>query len=154
MENLSSFEKILIAVDDSELSYNAAAYGFKLAHKLNAEVAIIHINEMPVVMNVTGDPILGDSGIIIPEVMDIQKDAAEKLLENLVLKFGKGLIVREYILVGDVTSEIIEIAKKYEASMIIMGTHGRKGFDHFISGSVAESVIRHAKCPVLIVPNK
>jgi nucleotide-binding universal stress UspA family protein len=38
--------------------------------------------------------------------------------------------------------------------MIILGTHGRTGLDHFIAGSVAESIIRHAECPVLIIPNK
>ncbi|MBK0382592.1 universal stress protein [Pedobacter sp. SD-b] len=154
MENLSSFEKILIAVDDSEPSYKAAAYGFALAKKLHAEVALIHISEMPVVMNVTGDPILGNPAVIMPNVMDVQQDAAAKLLENMVLKFGEGLIVKEFILMGNITHEIIDIAKKYEASLIILGTHGRTGFDHFLSGSVAENVTRHAKCPVLIVPNK
>lgn len=154
MENLSSFEKILIAVDDSEPSYKAANYGFTLAKRLQAEVALIHISEMPIVMNVTGDPILGNPGYIMPNVIDIQHDSAEKLLENMVLKFGEGLIVKEYILVGDITHEIIEIAKEYQASLIVLGTHGRTGFDHFISGSVAENVTRHAKCPVLIVPNK
>ncbi|MBC7654862.1 MAG: universal stress protein [Oligoflexus sp.] len=154
MENLSSFEKILIAVDDSEPSYKAATYGFALAKKLQADVALIHISEMPIVMNVTGDPILGNPGYIMPNVIDIQHDAAKKLLENMILKFGEGLIVKEYILVGDVTHEIIEIAKEYQASLIVLGTHGRTGFDHFISGSVAENVTRHAKCPVLIVPNK
>jgi nucleotide-binding universal stress UspA family protein len=154
MENISTFKKLLIAIDDSELSYNAAEYGFSLAKKLEAQVALIHISEMPIVMNVTGDPILGVSGTIIPDILEIQKDSAVKLLENLVLKFGEGLTVKQYLLEGDVTTQIIEIAKKYKASMIVMGTHGRTGFDHFISGSVAENVTRHAKCPVLIVPNK
>ena len=154
MENLSSFEKILIAVDDSEPSYKAATYGFALAKKLQADVALIHISEMPIVMNVTGDPILGNPGYIMPNVIDIQHDVAKKLLENIILKLGEGLIVKEYILVGDVTHEIIEIAKEYQASLIVLGTHGRTGFDHFISGSVAENVTRHARCPVLIVPNK
>ncbi len=154
MENLSSFEKILIAVDDSEPSYKAANYGFDLARKLSAEVALIHISEMPIVMNVTGDPILGNPGYIMPNVGDIQHDAASKLLEDMVLKFGEGIIVKEYILIGDVTSEVIGIAEEYQASLIVLGTHGRTGFDHFISGSVAESITRHTKCPVLIVPNK
>ena len=90
----------------------------------------------------------------MPNVIDIQQDAASKLLENMVLKFGEGLITKEYILIGDVTHEVIEIAKEYQASLIVLGTHGRTGFDHFISGSVAENITRHAKCPVLIVPNK
>lgn len=154
MENLKAFEKILIAVDDSKYSFNAAGYGFALARKLKAKVALIHINEMPIAMNVTGDPILGDPGMVLPNVMDIQKEQADKLFEKLKSEFAEGIMVDEYNLVGNVTHEIIEIAKTYQASLIVMGTHGRTGFDHFLSGSVAENVTRHAKCPVLIVPNK
>jgi nucleotide-binding universal stress UspA family protein len=106
------------------------------------------------VMNVTGDPILGDSGMILPNLLDIQNDAAEKLVKDIIAQYGEGLEVNQFILTGDVRNEIIEVAKSFNASMIIMGTHGRKGFDHFISGSVAEDVIKLAKCPVLIVPNK
>ncbi|MEO5909569.1 MAG: universal stress protein [Pelobium sp.] len=154
MENLKAFEKILIAVDDSKYSFKAADYGFALARKLNAKVALIHINEMPMAMNVTGDPILGDPGMVLPDMMDIQKEQADKLFERLKSEFAKGITVDEYNLVGNITDEIIEIAKTYQASLIVMGTHGRTGIDHFLSGSVAENVSRHAKCPVLIVPNK
>lgn len=151
---MNTFERILIAVDDSKYSYGAAKYGFDLAHKLNATIALVHINQIPMVMNVTGDPILGDSGMILPNLLDIQNDAAEKLVKDIIAQYGEGLEVNQFILTGDVRNEIIEVAKSFNASMIIMGTHGRKGFDHFISGSVAEDVIKLAKCPVLIVPNK
>ena len=151
---MNTFEKILIAVDDSKYSYDAAKYGFDLAHKLNSEVALVHINQIPMVMNVTGDPILGDSGMIFPNLIDIQNDSAEKLVKDIINQYGEGLEVKQFILTGNVRDEIIEVAKSYQASMIIMGTHGRTGFDHFISGSVAEDVIKLANCPVLIVPNK
>ena len=154
MENLKHFEKILIAVDDSNYSYHAAEYGFELAKKLNSNVALVHINEFPIAINITGDPILGDTGMIMPEVMDIQKQKSEELLMKLKTELAGDLSVEQHILIGDITHEIIELAKSYKASLIVMGTHGRTGFNHFISGSVAENVTRHAKCPVLIVPNK
>ncbi|WP_017258089.1 universal stress protein [Pedobacter arcticus] len=153
MENLQTFERILIAVDDSKYAYHAADYGFALAKKLNASVSLVHITQIPVATNITGDPILGDTGMILPNVMDIQKEHAERLFADLKLKFAPETIVDEYILIGDVTSEIVSLAKEQNFSMIIMGTHSRKGFDHFISGSVAESVTRHANCPVLIIPS-
>lgn len=152
MENLKKFERILIAVDDSEYSYHATGYGFALAKKLNSSVSLVHINQVPMTTNVTGDPILGDPGVILPNVMDIQREHSEKLFKDIKTKFAPETIVDEYILVGDVTSEIVSLAKEQNFSMIIMGTHSRTGFDHFISGSVAESVTRHANCPVLIVP--
>lgn len=154
MENLKHFEKILIAVDDSQYSYHAAEYGFALAKKLNSSVALVHVNEFPIAVNITGDPILGDTGMIMPEVMDIQREKTEELFAKLKTELAGDLNVEQHALTGDITSGIIELAKDYKASLIVMGTHGRTGFNHFISGSVAENVTRHAKCPVLIVPNK
>ncbi|HET8830010.1 MAG TPA: universal stress protein, partial [Pelobium sp.] len=143
MENSQTFERILLAVDDSEYAYNAASYGFALAKKLNASVSLVHINQIPIATNITGDPILGDPGIILPNVMDIQREHSEKLFADIKARFAPETIVDEYLLTGDVTDEIVSLAKEQNFSMIIMGTHSRKGFDHFISGSVAESVTRH-----------
>jgi nucleotide-binding universal stress UspA family protein len=153
MENLQTFERILIAVDDSKYAYHAAEYGFSLAKKLNASVSLVHINQVPVATNITGDPILGDPGIVLPNVMDIQQEQAKSLFADLKSRFASDTNVDEYVLIGDVSTEIVSLAKEQNFSMIIMGTHSRTGFDHFISGSVAESVSRHAKCPVLIIPS-
>ncbi|HEY0769691.1 MAG TPA: universal stress protein, partial [Sphingobacteriaceae bacterium] len=54
--------------------------------------------------------------------------------------------------IGNPRDEILITADEWNADLIIVGTHGRTGFDHFISGSVAEGVARKAKCPVLIIP--
>lgn len=153
MENLHTFERILIAVDDSEYSYHAADYGFKLAGKLNASVSLVHITQIPIAQPVTGDPILGDTGMILPNVIDIQRDHAERLFADLKKQFAPSTTVDEFFLLGDVPNEIVSLAKAQNFSMIIMGTHSRTGFSHFISGSIAESVTRHANCPVLIVPS-
>lgn len=153
MENSKNFGRILIAVDDSKSSYKAAEYGFGLAKKLGATISLVHISQIPMTTTITGDPILGDPGIIIPNVMDIQREHAEKLFADMKSRFAPGVNVEEYLLTGEVTDEIVSLAKEQSFAMIIMGTHGRTGFDHFISGSIAESVTRHAKCPVLIVPS-
>ncbi len=152
MENTKNFERILIAVDDSKYAYHAAEYGFALANKLNASVSLVHIAQIPIATNITGDPILGDPGIILPNVMDIQREHAEKLFADLKQQFAPETIVDDYVMIGDVSDEIVSLANEQNFSMIIMGTHSRTGFDHFISGSVAESVSRHAKCPILIIP--
>lgn len=54
---------------------------------------------------------------------------------------------------ASVDSEIIEFAKKEDVDLIVMGTHGRSGVSRLLIGSVAENVVRHAPCPVLLIPN-
>ena len=54
--------------------------------------------------------------------------------------------------VGRTDAEIVEYARKRHAGMIVVGSHARHGLSHAIMGSVAEKVVRHAPCPVLVVP--
>lgn len=148
------FNKILIAVDASSYSQKAAEYGMVLAKKLNAQVALLHIDEYQSVVNVAGDPILGDQMLVIPEMAEIQKESAKLLLKQIIADFGADQTVIQILKIGDIKTEILEIAKTWDASMIVMGTHGRKGLDHFLLGSMAESITRNAHCPVFIVPSK
>ena len=150
----NGIKKILIAVDASEYSQKAAQYGMGLAQQLDAEVALIHVDEFPMMTNVGGDPILGDQMIVLPELAEIQKDSATHLLEQMVADYGEGLTATKIIKSGDIKSEILETAKSWDASIIVMGTHGRTGLDHFLLGSMAESITRHSECPVMIVPNR
>jgi nucleotide-binding universal stress UspA family protein len=53
---------------------------------------------------------------------------------------------------GDPMEEIIRFVTDNTADLLIVGTHGRTGLDHWITGSVAEHVIRHATIPVLVIP--
>jgi nucleotide-binding universal stress UspA family protein len=62
-----------------------------------------------------------------------------------------GVKIRHVVDQGDAGEAIIRIAEKENASMIVMGTHGRKGLGRFVMGSVAEHVVRRAKCPVMTV---
>lgn len=154
MENLPTFQKILIAVDDSVYSHKAAAYGFELARKLDADVALVQINEFPIAANITGDPLLGDPGIVVPNIIEIQKESSENLFRQLKQEFGEGLNVTEFILEGNIKDEVIRISKEYNACLIVVGTHSRTGLNHLFSGSVSETISRHSSCPVLVVPNK
>jgi len=154
MKALSQLHKILIAVDDSSYSEIAANYGFELARKMNAEIGLLHVSEVPVRTSFGIDPMLNDSSLIMPEMMQIQEEASKKLLSRYADTYGKDTTVHSFRKVGNPTDEIIATANEWDAGMIILGTHGRTGLDHFISGSVAESVVRKANCPVLIIPNK
>jgi nucleotide-binding universal stress UspA family protein len=145
--------KILIAVEDSEHSDKAANYGFGLARKLKAQVALIHVNEIPAGTPYIADPMLNEPPVILPEMIRIQQENSKRLLSRI-SKLGDGITIDTFQNLGDPKDEILSVADEWNADLIILGTHGRTGLDHFISGSIAESVARKAKCPVLIIPNK
>jgi nucleotide-binding universal stress UspA family protein len=65
----------------------------------------------------------------------------------------KGRLVG-HLAVGDPCDEILQVAARLEADILLVGTHGRKGVDRLLLGSVAERVVRRASCPVLVVREK
>ena len=78
--------------------------------------------------------------------MQASLDAELKRVENA------GILVAGETITGRAAPEIVAYAKKTGADLIVMGTHGRSGFQHALLGSVAERVVHHSPCPVLVVP--
>jgi len=154
MTNPDNLRKILIAVEDNVYSDHALTYGLALARRLQAEVALVHVNEIPAATPYIADPMLNETSFIMPEMMNIQEDASNALFERIKKQAGEDITLYTYTKVGTPRTEILATAEESNADLIILGTHGRTGFDHFISGSVAESVVRKSRCPVLIIPNK
>lgn len=154
MKTLAQVHKILIAVEDSSYSYRAVEYGFDLAQKLGAEVALVHVDDIPVATPYLADPLVGEQPVMIPELVKVHEESSHKLLDKVADKFMDKATIYTYTRIGNTKDEILSTAEEWNADMIILGTHGRTGFDHFISGSVAEKVVRKAKCPVLVIPNK
>lgn len=149
-ENINT---ILIAVEDSLYSYQAVNYGVLLAKNLGSAITLVHVDEIPVASPYSADPLLNESPAMIPELMHIQEEASKNLFKRLVEKHGNNVKISTDSRIGRAQDEILAAADDCKADLIILGTHGRTGFDHFISGSVSESVARKAKCPVLIIPN-
>lgn len=148
-----TFKRILIAIDDSTFSEKATRIGFGLAETLNARVALLNVMDPPST-SYTGDPLLGQQPLIIPEVAQMQEEASKAVLERFGNLWKGQQELTTFSQVGSPRVEILAVAEEWKADLIILGTHGRTGFDHFISGSVAEGVARRSLCPVLIVPNK
>ena len=147
-----NIHRILIAVDDSPYSDQAVSYGVLLAKNLGSKITLVHVDEIPIRSPYSADPLLNESPIMIPELMHIQEEASKALFKKLEDKFGQIVKLSTVTKIGRAQDEILAVADECKADMIILGTHGRTGFDHFISGSVSESVARKAKCPVLIIP--
>lgn len=153
MEN-HRFNRILLAVDNGPCTEKAIKYAKDLVHMFNSTLALITVLPASAGSSMTVDPILGQQPILIPEIMDIQLDESQSYLAELAKEFPMAKEVFIFNKVGSVRDEIIETAATWTADLIIMGSNGRTGFEHFIVGSVSESVLRRAVCPVLIVPSK
>ncbi|MEO6521683.1 MAG: universal stress protein [Mucilaginibacter sp.] len=154
------FQKILIGVDDSKFAENATQYGFELAYQFKADVALVHIVE-PVITTPANDTSM--MGSLIPslnvgaeqvDMINAQQTYSQKLISDTIERYGKGLTITQYNEMGDTADTIINCAAQFKADLIVIGTHSRTGFDRFLMGSVAESVIRHSPVAVLVVPMK
>ncbi len=140
-----SFRKILVAVDESAFSARTANVGFDLARSLGSEVAIIYVV----------DPSVGayapEGGIPASELVTLAQQDGKRLLGA----FGERAALQPaplaFIHVGKPAAEIVKAAKDWPADLIVVGSHGRGGVERLLLGSVAEAVMRHATCPVLVV---
>lgn len=142
-----SYQKILIALDNSEHSMRAAEKGLELAHLLNAQVGLVFVVDISKVLGSI------DTGVVSAELVPILKIEAKQTLDQLAAKHNeKGMM--KFTPEGRPAEAILETAKSWEADLIVMGTHGRTGLMHLLLGSIAEYVVRHSKIPVMVVPAK
>ncbi len=143
-----SFQKILIAIDSSAYSMNAAKKGFELAHQLKAAIGLIYvIDRNKESMNV-------ELGITPEESQTVLLRQAEENISQLIKMYDGIDEILRFTPEGFPKKEVINTAKEWGADLIVMGTHGRTGLTHLLVGSVAEYVIKHAGIPVMVISSK
>lgn len=141
------FERILTAIDFSENSSYAFDHALTLARKFDAELIVLHVINEPIDLR----------GFYVPHIsfdqleMEIEAGAARMMEKFCREKMGEFSSYRTSIVSGIPYEEIIRKASEMDASLIVLGTHGRTGLDHIIFGSTAERVVRGALCPVLSI---
>ena len=144
---MKPFTKILTAIDFSENSEFAFDYALTLATQFNAELTIIHVINEPVDLR----------GFYVPHISFEQlekeiEESAVKMMEKFCSsKLGAFSNYKTSIMTGIPYDEILAAAARINASLIVLGTHGRTGLDRILFGSTAERVVRSASCPVLTV---
>jgi nucleotide-binding universal stress UspA family protein len=139
-----NFRRVLIAVDESSIAAYAAQMGIDLARSLGAEIAFIHVLESPSIS--TPEP-----GMPEDERALAAERAATRLLADLRARFPAGKEAPQFTPQGEPGEEIVSAAQDWQADLIVIGSHGRRGLTRALVGSVAEAVMRHAPCPVLVV---
>jgi nucleotide-binding universal stress UspA family protein len=144
-------KRILCPVDFSEFSYHALEYAVVLAQWYESEITVLHAFSMPI-----GAPVVPYAGAMLPEppvVTPAHREQLGKSLEEFVEPLaGCGVRICRQIGEGPAVDQIVAHAKSASADLIVIGTHGRSGFERLLLGSVAEKVLRKASCPVLTVP--
>ena len=140
---------ILLPTDFSECANFALSYATSFARQANASIICVHVIE-PVV------PTVGYTGMAEPLPMADISDQLESSAERELPKIAEcdeceGLEVEEVIVHGDAASEIVRVARERGVDLIVIASHGRTGLGRMLFGSTAESVVRHAPCPVLVV---
>jgi len=143
------YKKILVPVDGSDASRVGLEEALKLANGLQAKVCLVHgVNEMFM-------PAVNFSGMYVDDFIKSLRESGNAILEDAKARARKVGVEPEAVLVeafGKRASDlIIQQAKEWQADLIVMGTHGRRGVRRIALGSDAEHVLREATVPVLLV---
>jgi len=140
--------KILVPIDGSECSLYAAKHAVKLAKDENAQLFCIHVIGSVPYYGLIGSP---------PAIEQYYKDLEEKAqswfdkVRNMARNEGiSELKTGTFSGVKSIIESIIDAASK-DIDLIVIGTRGRTGLRRFVMGSVANGIVQHAHCPVLLV---
>lgn len=143
---MRAFKRILCPIDFSTFSKAALEEAASLAAGMGSELCLLHAYQNPAYVL----PMSGYVGPTADMITRIRKQLGEEL-EALAEPVRKqGIKVETLVIEGVPFHTIVDHSKEWKADLIVMGTHGRTGLTHALTGSVAERVVRLAPCPVLI----
>lgn len=143
---MAEIKKILCAVDFSEHSPRVADFAATLARGFGAEVLCLYV--APSLSEYLGFHVPPSS---IENFVGEIVAGADSTMEEFVAKRFQGVVCAGKVLTGYAAEEILAAIASEKADLLVMGTHGRKGIDRILFGSVAEKVVKAATCPVLTI---
>jgi nucleotide-binding universal stress UspA family protein len=142
--------KILLATDGSKFSEAAIqAVATTIATK-NSEVLVVQAVE-PFLYSTPPQMAAGYAPELAEKREEQMKEAKASVAATAKTLQTAGFAVKTRVVEADARSAILDVAEESRADLIVLGSHGRRGLQKFLLGSVAESVARHARCSVLIV---
>jgi nucleotide-binding universal stress UspA family protein len=149
--------KILLATDGSKEAELAAKTASDLAQKTHSELHVVHVFGIAPV----GPPVYPEATDLqsvereaeAEELPRISEQRAREMLEEEVGKVHSagGTVAQGHLIEGRVAPEVVALAEQIGAGLIVLGSRGRGGIRRALMGSVSDSVVRHAHCPVLVV---
>lgn len=139
--------KILCPTDFSDFSERALEHALVLAKWYGGEVSVLHVIPK-VLMPPEAYPYLSEPLVPDPKA---RERALEELGRFVHRARDMGIATEVRLEEGEAVDEILTLAERLPADLVVMGTHGRRGFERLVLGSVAEKVLRKAACPVMTV---
>ena len=158
-EQMSIFPtKILLTTDGSSEAKLATRAAVDLGKQTNSELHVIHVLDF-VPTALLYPEVTDPEGVELPDpilVEDIERHAEQRgreMLDAEVERVGSagGTVAQAHLKMGDAAREIVHLAEDLGAGLVVMGSRGRGGIRRTLMGSVSDSVVRHAHCPVLVV---
>ena len=137
--------RIIVATDGSREAELAVTTAADLANSTGSELHVVHVGELPLVYH-------PERHAYRAEYEEHEKEA-QGLLEAQVerIKEAGATVTQAHLRMGRADEEIVELAQSIDAGMIVMGSRGQGRLRRALVGSVSESVVRHAHCPVTVV---
>jgi nucleotide-binding universal stress UspA family protein len=146
---MSSFPtRILLATDGSEEAELAALRAVNLADATDSELHVVHVGVVPIFLK-SYPGTLGYERRLYEEIEEVSRELLRK--QSWQVKATGGTVAGAHLRMGEVDLEIVALAGELGADMIVMGSRGLGGVRRVLMGSVSDSVVRHAHCPVLVV---
>ena len=146
------YSKILVAVDESETSRHALQQAIELARKLSASVRMVHVLDMSWL------PIGPEVAIDTAALSEARRGVGEKIIaaaRDTAKAAGfeaEAALIETETPMQQVAQAIAKETARWGADLVVLGTHGRRGFQHLMLGSVAEQTVRQSSVPVLLIP--
>lgn len=141
-------KRILVPLDGSDSSFQAAKYAIKIAKTTEAEIIFMHAVVNPPYAEYK------TAGLVIMHYIEEAKRHAEMWymdVGNMAVKEGVKFSTDTILDIVSAADSIVNYAEDKKADLIVIGTQGRTGVKRFLLGSVASGVVSHAKCSVLVV---
>ena len=147
--SLNSINTILVPVDFSDCSREGLRFAIGFAHQFGARIILLHATYLGYIYSSEGTAIYD-----IPALQKAARKTAQRHMRQLVRSVNfEGVKFETAFTDGSPASDICAFAKDHDVDLIVTSTHGLTGFQHVLIGSIAERVVRHALCPVLVVPS-
>jgi len=145
------YTRILVAVDGSNTSRRAFEAALALAKASGAVLQPLYVVEnTPMYFEAPGY----DPSVLRNRLAEEGKELGAEFAKAMAEQGVKGeLVVSEASTIDDVSVVVLKAAAGFNADLLVMGTHGRRGFQRLILGSVAERCVRQASLPVLLIPS-
>ncbi|MBN9309955.1 MAG: universal stress protein [Devosia sp.] len=146
------YSHILVAVDGSDLAGRALDHALQLAKALGSQVTVVTVTEPAALVGGGYGAVAGTAYDPIPELIEAQEQGAKALLAKAVETAKAAGIDAKTAYVSDSfpAEGIISTANDIKADLIVMGSHGRRGFGRLLLGSQTNNVLAHTTIPVLV----